>query len=89
MSALAEFLLARIAEDEHTAEYADLDWPSHHMLAECEAKRRILELHGAGSHECPPSHQCSLCLPAEDCTTVLLLAAVYANHPDYCEEWRP
>lgn len=66
---LAEFLLARIAEDEAVARWAQADawdetagihgfedpWPSHlafaehltpaRVLAECEAKRQIVEMH--------------------------------------------
>ena len=44
-------------------------------IAECEAKRRIVEMHSAalsGSRR-----------------TLAILATVYADHPDYNEAWRP
>jgi hypothetical protein len=46
---LAEFLLARIAEDEAAvrAEYARPELDARRGLAECEAKRRIIEIHGS------------------------------------------
>jgi hypothetical protein len=122
---LPEFLLARIAEDEHIAEhtggskkrwtkepYPDRDaigfrmrfpGPSHirdwshtpgpgsgyfavtehcenfdpaRVLAECEAKRRVVEF--------------ARFLPSLYCRGVLEpMAAVYADHPDYQEEWKP
>ena len=43
---LTEFLLARISEDEHQAGIADLGdeyFTPARVLAECEAKRRIVE----------------------------------------------
>lgn len=99
---LTEFLLARIAEDEavaravvtpssmHLAGFSPMramlsphDYPGSHdgpvvgistsparVLAECEAKRRIV--------------QDSLRL-----RPLLQIAAVYADHPDYREGWRP
>lgn len=49
MTALTTFLLARIAEDEEAAKYAEASWTSvpstQRVLAECEAKRRIIALH--------------------------------------------
>ena len=102
MSTLTEFLLARIAEDETSAMRArplqDYEpsgmWGIDRVLAECEAKRRIVTLHG-DAHECSTfDHHgevdnCTWCLDAEDCSTMLLLASVYADHPDHREEWRP
>lgn len=84
MSDLTGFLLARIAEDEAAAagwinpatriNDADL-WAEvgSRMLAECEAKRRIVELHGL--HGRDPS--------ALPCRELASLAAIYADHPDY------
>jgi hypothetical protein len=84
------------------------------MLAEVEAKRRMLDLHepepsgyqygryvypALGDLAC--SHCESLCHSSSGiscngspdapwpCPTVRLIAAVYAEHPDYREEWRP
>lgn len=101
---LTEFLLARIENDEDHADRAAFGWRpmgepdvieewstlrsdvTEHIarhdparvLAECEAKRRIL----------------NLCDFEPDCDAAVLkvarvLAAVYADHPDYDEAWRP
>lgn len=80
---LTDFLLARIAEDEVAAKFVV---PAEHhadlrQLRECEAKRRIL-------------HQV-IDLDLFDGYTeatrdaVMHLAAVYDDHPDYDEGWRP
>lgn len=85
---IAEFLLARIAEDEHAAQRAldqplgyrwrTLSWLTEanrehgqrhdpaRVLAECEAKRRIVELHwpdlsGPGTWVQPPFGYCPTC----------------------------
>ena len=85
MTTPVEFLLARIAEDEATARLASGPWAAvaDRVLAECEAKRRILdllfvvenaELHGdAGT----------------TLNSVLRsLALPYSNHSDYRQEWK-
>lgn len=93
---LAEFLLARIAEDEAIARrrHAALGSPgpettwgkaAKRTLAECEAKRRIVnawrsgfleeDRYSTGWHD---FHVHALCL----------YASVYTDHPDYREEWR-
>ena len=130
---IAEFLLARVAEDEQVARTVrvqkswDYDggwtigepydevcesndaeslehiarWDPARVLAECEAKRRIVAEH-------PGTVQCETCLDHEDseegpegdaynyvvmkgapCPTLRLLALPYADHADYREEWRP
>lgn len=97
---LAEFLLARVAEDEAVAERLrrpsvgdPWGWqPNPHplttcghgatqvhvnparVLAECEIKRRVLDMGWATED-------------LEELTAVLALP--YADHPDYREEWRP
>jgi hypothetical protein len=98
VTALTEFLLARIPEDEAGAReaqalaniYTDPQWhwlvahnggsrwqqTSHdpaRVLAECEAKRRIVEW----------------CSDFMQWPPLYALAAVYADHPDYREEWKP
>lgn len=99
---LADFLLARIAEDAEAARAA-LDSTAAHgvadtgfdeasegarpavvrhiarhdparVLAECNAKRRIVEFYGG-----PKGLHYSL----------QFLALPHADHPDYREEWRP
>ncbi len=101
MSDIADFLLARIADDEKVAEAAigtgyDLGYrlavdeveghrsgvhiDPDRVLAECEAKRRIVEEWGRverlGTNGFGPG-------------VLRHLASVYADHPDYREEWRP
>jgi hypothetical protein len=100
---LADFLLARIAEDEEAARevgpyllrssqrtsiaHADR-WHPTRVLAECQAKRRIVGRLAAAERA------------AKGATTeyaegydhgildaARFLALPYADHPDYCEEW--
>jgi hypothetical protein len=64
------------------------------VLAEVEAKRRIVEAHVAGPtgwHEDDgePVRYCHHCHRESPCLTLRALAALYADHPDYCEAWRP
>jgi hypothetical protein len=102
MNDLAEFLLfllARISEDEAMASnwsrfelrrgipgsYAIKD----RVLAESRAKRQIVGLHGIDR-----DGYCACCvydsggLDVRPCLTLRALAAVYADHSDYREEWR-
>jgi hypothetical protein len=93
---LTEFLLARIEEDEARARpmwelkvrqriigapIVPLSWPTpDRVLAECEAKRRIVDMFpfeadGDGWNEAGAQ-----VLP--------ILALPYADHPDYRDEWR-
>jgi hypothetical protein len=61
------------------------------MLAECAAKRQIIELHD-GDHECASGQLDALIVGTGWHTidpTLKLLALAYAEHPDYREEWRP
>lgn len=104
MSDLAAFLLARIAEDEHRAlGRRDHNAPSARVyaLAECEAKRRIVALHSETSEMRDygnwEPHLCRSCGGqgyndfdgiAYPCDTIKALASVYADHPDFREEWR-
>jgi hypothetical protein len=96
---LTAFLLARIAEDEERAQFVArqigaqkpfepwlLSWHDEYdllciepsrALAECEAKRKIVEWAETSSGEW---YWESVLNP---------LAAVYADHPDYDENWRP
>lgn len=52
------------------------------IRSECEAKRRIVELYAA-----PDPHDPGESCP--DCLALRFLAAVYAEHPDYRDEWKP
>ena len=116
---LAAFLLERIAEDEEGARlelamepgrtFLAQQWHDimRRVLAECEAKRRIVEIHVVGDPDewAPEQWACRLCQWDEDCdspkqdhqygagrfpcATLRTLAAIYADHPDYDESWRP
>jgi hypothetical protein len=126
---LAEFLLARIDEDEaawrrmlgivrgsgfpggkipdrvnYSSSTTVLPVPiiPAKLLAECEAKRRIVEEHKPSTEY--PHQYCIVCqwdiccdAPKADyhrgagefpCPTLRLLALPYADHPDYQPEWR-
>ena len=112
MTALTEFLIARIAEDETLA--ADLleragaenygvqidrgsvlpestdvvGFGYARVLAECEAKRRIVELADRGFAEGAKRSDASALGFTLIITDVLLaLAQVHSDHPDYRVEW--
>lgn len=70
------------------------------VLAECEAKRRIVDLHVPTTYRHGPE-ACAVCTQWDDypwrvevgedrwpCATLRLLALPYADHPDFREEWR-
>ena len=64
------------------------------VLADCEAKRQIVDLHacqpGAGEAWDPVCSVDGYGLVAPDkCDTLRALAAVYADHSGYRDEWRP
>jgi hypothetical protein len=93
---LADFLLARIAEDESLL---DPDWLVYggkgevwtteavaRVRAECEAKRKIIEQWDCAQY---PVSDADNAIDMELTLTLMHLAAVYADHPDYNEEWRP
>jgi len=110
VSDLTEFLLARIADDEalvHTAIEQHWAWRTmsgivvadrrsfpERALAECEAKRRIVQQSAwTGPKE---TLRDRLFGPAADeayqqglKAAMRLLAVPYADHPDYDEAWRP
>lgn len=88
MSALTEFLLARIAEDEAWAKHRDIvtfgcddsRMSPARVLADLEAKRRIVAQ--ASFWEAEPVGR-TLDYVAR------VLALPHADHPDYREEWKP
>ncbi|MFD6275824.1 DUF6221 family protein [Streptomyces sp. NPDC060209] len=64
------------------------------VLAEVNAKRRLLDLHAPGTQEYVDGDVCMSCTltgdgPYYPCTTLRLLALPYANHPGYRDDWRP
>jgi len=113
---LADFLRARIANDERAARalaehdrrpVLSLAITVNHpdrLLVECEAKRRIVDLHAPfhvrtandglnwdyrGCGECSQPDGVADGETWWPCTTLRLLALPYASHPDYDERWRP
>lgn len=70
------------------------------FLAECEAKRRIVEAHPAGRESRLLGTVCDTCAAWDEadyegpgevawpCPTLRLLATVYADHPAFREDWR-
>lgn len=97
MTDLADFLLARITEDESAiARYVDRArmenqgaleprWTTSRLLAECDAKRRIVrtyQSHAVMSDAASRER-------ADELEHVLrFLALPYSDHPDYDESWR-
>jgi hypothetical protein len=64
-----------------------------HVLADIEAKRRIVELH-TPDHECTDGSESYPGVFAGDgsmevCDSLRLLALSFASHPEYDERWRP
>lgn len=60
------------------------------VLAECEAKRQVVELHA--ENDSNPSRfelQCWNDGEEYPCQTLRILALPYADHPAYRREWRP
>ena len=111
---ITEFLEARIDDDERRAgsgwsRLGDTRWETDNygrdfltpsaVLAECKAKRAILEEHGPVEDRNwmgGESHNhlwCGSCGSLDDspapfpCETSKAIAAVYADHRDYRQEW--
>ena len=60
-------------------------------LAECKAKRAIIELHKPGLAPAYEGYE-KVCSEDRDdwpCPTLRVLASVYSDHPGYRPEWRP
>ncbi|MER7047743.1 DUF6221 family protein [Streptomyces jumonjinensis] len=72
-------------------------WDPERVLAEVDAKRRMLDVHRRVHRRSTGSagginEDCAICdhFPAQyPCGTLRLLALPYAAHPDYQEAWRP
>ena len=96
---IVEFLEARIAEDEKRAHYYDPLGASigpARLLAECQAKRAIINLHDQTGERWTgfpradqQEHYCIHDQQPAPCPTLRVLASVYADHSDYREEWKP
>lgn len=96
---IVEFLLARIAEDEQDIATARLDdepewwmpeqWTRSRALAECVAKRQIVALHNDMlKQELGNGDASAFGAGLMHLDVLRSLASVYADHPDYREEWR-
>ena len=71
--------------------YHQYNWNTARVLAECAAKRAIIEQHRVAQWFSVPEG-CVTCrehaVPVQfPCSTVRALASVYADHPDYQQEW--
>ena len=97
---LAEFLLARIAEDETEARPNIVTSPgrARRMQAECEGKRRIVTLMGYVRESFSAQNGGPGRLLWDDVNrrekshayeVLIQLALPYASHPDYDERWKP
>lgn len=117
---IADFLLARIAEDETAVKghaFTVTEWdtgvskcthPSHRggytptcwraevsakVLAECAAKRALIDLHEPYETEVLTADDeenvtlCRECTNHAPCDTLRHVATVYADHPDYNPAW--
>ena len=62
---------------------------SRRVLAECEAKRRIVELCAPGDWSGPHWHPIGEAGEDDRGDVLALLVLPYAAHPDYREEWKP
>jgi hypothetical protein len=89
---LAEFLLARIAEDEAAVSpfvaiaFPTGQWSEARVLAECEAKRRII---GRFQMFSTMTELPRMEIRHNELLDVLhTLALPYAEHPDYREGWK-
>ena len=67
------------------------------LLAECEANRRIVEVHELANADQGGGVGCMHCdwdrewgLPSTGgCDTLRYLAGVYADHPEFRPDWKP
>jgi Family of unknown function (DUF6221) len=67
-------------------------YPFARVLAECAAKRKIVEAHPIESGSLSDFTDCGTCLDVDTydaypCLTLRLLALPDADHPDYRTEW--
>lgn len=92
---LTAFLLARIKEDEKAAVLApgatDL-----RDVREALAKRAVLAIHSDRDGDCARCSDYAWFAVLDGgereefpCPTLKALAAVYSDHPDYLQEWKP
>jgi len=98
---IVEFLNARLADPvgqgdpdldcDGVGEYYRCDeWSEWHRRT-VEAQRAIIGWHSDNPHECEGPMGCEYVSDDDSrpCSTMLALASVYSDHPDYREEWKP
>jgi hypothetical protein len=65
-------------------------WDPKRVLAEVDAKRRILAEHPSRLEpDWPSGRQCRQCATEHPCQTLRLLALPEAGHPGYLRKWAP
>jgi hypothetical protein len=85
---------ARLVADTRANQWHIANWDPARVLAEVEAKRRILDLHHVTEFESEPDHDpmgagCAECGHFDwPCETIRLLALPYAGRDGWREEWR-
>lgn len=83
----ADFMLAALPLD--VFDGLRVAFPAR-VLAECAAKRAIVEQHPWGEDDiCTSNEAMGNLSPIDSCPVLRNLAAVYADHPDHRDEWRP
>lgn len=70
-------------------EHAETIHQRSRLLAECEAKRRIVKEHGPNEWGLCGVHVFDDDEHRAPCQTLRLLALPYVDHPDYDDAWRP
>ena len=83
--------------DEYTDQDHVIRWQPERVLAECEAKRRIVDDRTYATEELRPTDtpgrfdrvQVRVPYAIDDEELLGLLALPYADHPDYRQEWKP
>jgi hypothetical protein len=98
MTALTDFLLARITEDEDdticggSGEYRSCDRLTQRREDECASKRRIVEYHirlrDDATKGYPDDHALWSVAVHQTATIVEMMVQVYAAHPDFQDEWK-
>lgn len=81
---ITEFLLARIADDERELGYADL---GARMWREREARRAIATICAGDLPDDFPTNRDLGTFQMTVGDVLLLLAAIYSDHPDYDPSW--
>lgn len=85
MGDLGAFLLARIAEDEAAIASAAVGSDGDRLYAECQAKRRIVDMRGRLQGGRLFSHDPAIARTLVD--VFKYLAQPYRGHPDFDPEW--